>query len=495
MKNKVFYDVVSKTKLIDVFTKNKVMLKTYFGELVRNPWALDFSDAKTVQELMEAPIWSSQPFTPEQLYRRNGVMTITPDTHGIILTGSGSGSSGRAGFRYSLPEIITDKKVIYEVEVRVNKTVDTPTYGQNTTLFATWLPGSDGQGPLGFELQPIAVACRTPETSRSVAWPSGVTIYDDLTLRLEYGLKTGKAKWYVNGELIYQTTIPTEYKPAEIAQINIAGTSSAGAQPESNVKVYSTDITLEEDSGAITTTLYAMPTVGQAWYDTVEKLSSDDSVYYNDTDGAKTILSTTGRDLVVNDEHHHLDWVANQSNSFVVKHPLIDSGKLEYTVSVKTFTGETSNVNWNDSPLFQIGTLSHIPNQSKEYMSSATPISFGPSFQEPDHDKDNFTIMSKNVYTQPYPNSEAIATQAYWGDHMVSGPYTYKITYDFDNGTYSYGRPYTTFASGNLRDLPYFRSNTDLAEKPNSYAIILVNSDNTAKAELNNVRVDWTHEV
>ena len=32
MKNKNFYNVVNKTKLIDVFKKNKVMYNTYFGK-------------------------------------------------------------------------------------------------------------------------------------------------------------------------------------------------------------------------------------------------------------------------------------------------------------------------------------------------------------------------------------------------------------------------------------------------------------------------------
>ena len=55
MKNKNFYNVVNKTKLIDVFKKNKVMMNTYFGQLPSTTGLyLDFTKQDVYNKLVNA---------------------------------------------------------------------------------------------------------------------------------------------------------------------------------------------------------------------------------------------------------------------------------------------------------------------------------------------------------------------------------------------------------------------------------------------------------
>ena len=76
MKNKNFYNVVNKTKLIDVFKKNKVMMNTYFGQLPSTGLYLDFTKQDTFNELVNAPGWvAAQEHTDFTLYRRNNNFT------------------------------------------------------------------------------------------------------------------------------------------------------------------------------------------------------------------------------------------------------------------------------------------------------------------------------------------------------------------------------------------------------------------------------------
>lgn len=163
MKNKTFYDVVSKTKLLDIFKKNKVMYNTYFGkEQPIGPvvnWSLDFSNPETQQEFVNAPVYTSSDFEPGKLYKRNANMVITPLELGTNIQGDGSGSSGRAGFKYVFPEVPTGKVVTIEHEILINKPAE-PSYATTTNLYSLFLANPTSTTPFGISLSPSSINCR-----------------------------------------------------------------------------------------------------------------------------------------------------------------------------------------------------------------------------------------------------------------------------------------------------------------------------------------------
>lgn len=172
MKNKTFYNVVSKTKLLDIFKKNKVMYNTYFGkEQPVGPvvnWSLDFSNPETQQEFINAPVYTSSDFEPGKLYKRNANMIITPVELGTIILGDGSGSSGRAGFKYVFPEVPTGKVVTIEHEIKINKSIDEPTYASNTNLYSLFLANPTGTTPFGISLNPGKINVRNSSGTDAV---------------------------------------------------------------------------------------------------------------------------------------------------------------------------------------------------------------------------------------------------------------------------------------------------------------------------------------
>lgn len=247
MRNKKFYNVVNKTKLLKVFKKNKVMYNTYFGkEQPVGNWTLDFSNPETQQEFVNAPIYNASDFEPGELYKRNNVMIITPLDLGTTISGSGAGSKGRAGFRYVFPEVPTGKVVTIEHQVKVNKTVDEPTYTTTTNLYSLFLSNPTNTIPFGISLSPSSINCRNTSASDSANynWPEGITIYDKLTIKMEYNDVTKICKYYVNDILLHTTpAIETATAPYAITPVAV---SNNIAQNESNVTLYSVDITVSE---------------------------------------------------------------------------------------------------------------------------------------------------------------------------------------------------------------------------------------------------------
>ena len=168
-KNKTFYNVVSKTKLLDIFKKNKVMFNTYFG-LASEPtnWSLDFSNPETQQEFVNAPVYSSSDFEPGKLYKRNDLMIITPQEIGTIILGNGSGSSGRAGYRYVFPEVPTGKVITIEHEFKINKATEEPAYASNTNLYSIFFANPSSTTPFGIGLTLSNINCRNSSGTDSV---------------------------------------------------------------------------------------------------------------------------------------------------------------------------------------------------------------------------------------------------------------------------------------------------------------------------------------
>ena len=250
MKNKNFYNVVNKTKLIDVFKKNKVMMNTYFGkEQPIGPvvnWALDFSNPETQQEFVNAPVYSANDFEPGKLYKRNAKMIIEPLELGTNIKGDGSGSKGRAGYKYVFPEVPTGKVVTIEHQVKINKTVEAPTYATTTNLYSLFLANPTGTTPFGIALSPSSINCRNSSGSDSADynWPEGLTIYDQLTLKMEYNDVTKICKYYINDTLLHTTpAIETAEAPYAITP---SAASNNTAQTETSITLYSVDVTVSE---------------------------------------------------------------------------------------------------------------------------------------------------------------------------------------------------------------------------------------------------------
>ena len=129
MRNKKFYNVVNKTKLLKVFENNKVMYETYFGVKGPEPgpagsYSLDFTQEDTFNSLVNAPNWNDKEEHPDfTLYRRantfsqiltdEGTNLFLEDSTktyrlGLVTTGSstlGNKFSYEINFRLNLPEV------------------------------------------------------------------------------------------------------------------------------------------------------------------------------------------------------------------------------------------------------------------------------------------------------------------------------------------------------------------------------------------------------
>ena len=120
MKNKNFYNVVNKTKLIDVFKKNKVMMNTYFGQLPATGLYLDFAKQDTFNELVNAPGWvASEPHTDFTLYRRADNFTQELSADGTTLSTTGTTKTDRYGLTITGSKTL-GKKFMYEINFQLN---------------------------------------------------------------------------------------------------------------------------------------------------------------------------------------------------------------------------------------------------------------------------------------------------------------------------------------------------------------------------------------
>ena len=122
MKNKNFYNVVNKTKLINVFKKNKVMMNTYFGQLPATGLSLDFTKQDTFNELVNAPGWvATEEHTDFTLYRRNNNFTqvLSHEPDGTILSTTGTTSHDRYGLAMTGSPSLGNK-YMYEANFQLN---------------------------------------------------------------------------------------------------------------------------------------------------------------------------------------------------------------------------------------------------------------------------------------------------------------------------------------------------------------------------------------
>lgn len=145
MKNKNFYNVVDKTKLIDVFKKNKVMMNTYFGQLPSTGLYLDFTKQDTFNELVNAPSWvASEEHTDFTLYRRKNNFTQVLSADGTTLSTTGTTSQDRYGLTITGSNTLGNK-YIYEVNFQLNWNGE-PVESTNKTLLGFFFATDPNSG-------------------------------------------------------------------------------------------------------------------------------------------------------------------------------------------------------------------------------------------------------------------------------------------------------------------------------------------------------------
>ena len=163
MKNKNFYNVVNKTKLIDVFKKNKVMMNTYFGQLPSTGLYLDFTKQDTFNELVNAPSWvKSEEHTDFTLYRRNNNFTQVLSADGTTLSTTGTTSRDRYGLTITGSKTLGNK-FMYEANFQLNWTGE-PVESTNKTLL-TFFFGTD---PNASDHTRVSVITNNGSTSISI---------------------------------------------------------------------------------------------------------------------------------------------------------------------------------------------------------------------------------------------------------------------------------------------------------------------------------------
>ena len=242
MKNKNFYNVVNKTKLIDVFKKNKVMMNTYFGQLPSTTGLdLDFTKEDVYNQLVNASPWiASEPHDDFTIYRRNANFTTSYGSFGAGLQTTGTSSTDRYGMVTTAGPGLGNK-VMYEITF-------TPTWnGQpvesTKRQLVTWFIGSD---PTETDHTRIMINAKDGNSTLSV---DTITVEGSSSrtqvaeIPFSYGLTpTMKLIWDPDNhtlEFIFNVnsigTYP--YYGGPLGYANIAGTSQAAYKPNSALAV------------------------------------------------------------------------------------------------------------------------------------------------------------------------------------------------------------------------------------------------------------------
>ena len=247
MKNKNFYNVVNKTKLIDVFKKNKVMMNTYFGQLPATGLSLDFTKQDTFNELVNASPWvASEPHTDFTLYRRadNFTQVLSHEPDGTILSTTGTAKTDRYGLTMTGSSKLGDK-FFYFIKYELNWTKqpvestnrillswfmgDNPTAGDHTRITLNALNGNSK-----LKLETITTE---GSTSRTVVYESPFFIRSgELIIRWDRTNHTI--------ELVIDSksrgTFP--YYGGSLGYASIAGTGQAAYKPETSLLIRDIEI-------------------------------------------------------------------------------------------------------------------------------------------------------------------------------------------------------------------------------------------------------------
>ena len=246
MKNKTFYNVVNKTKLIDVFKKNKVMTATYFGQLSANSLDLDFTKQDTYNKLVNASPWvASEPHTDYTIYRRNANFSQELTSEGTKLFTTGNASTDRYGMVTTAGPGLGNK-ISYKVEFNFNWT-GTPVESAEKALI-TWFIGNNpsdadhtrfninaANGSTTIAFQAISVE---GNTSRVPLTEISFTPNVNHTIQLIWDLDNHTIQIFLDNNTLGSYPFYGE----TVGYVNLAGTSQAAYKPETSLTVKSIEI-------------------------------------------------------------------------------------------------------------------------------------------------------------------------------------------------------------------------------------------------------------
>ena len=248
MKNKNFYNVVNKTKLIDVFKKNKVMMNTYFGQLPSTGLYLDFTKQDTFNELVNAPGWVAAEEHPDfTLYRRNNNFTQVLSADGTTLSTTGTTSHDRYGLTITGSKTLGNK-FMYEANFQLNWNGE-PVESTNKTLLAFFF----GDDPNSGDHTRVNVVTNNGSTSISIEaiTQEGSTSRTLLT-STEFAYNTVKKlqiKYDLNNHTIEMVLDDNSlgvfaFYGGSLGYASIGGTSQAAYKPNTNLLIK--DILIKE---------------------------------------------------------------------------------------------------------------------------------------------------------------------------------------------------------------------------------------------------------
>ena len=246
MKNKNFYNVVNKTKLIDVFKKNKVMMNTYFGQLPSTGLYLDFTKQDTFNELVNAPGWvAAEEHTDFTLYRRNNNFTQVLSADGTTLSTTGATSRDRYGLTITGSKTLGNK-FMYEINFQLNWTGQ-PVETSNKTLLNFFF----GDDPNAGDHTRCSVVTNNGNTTISIEaiTEKGSTSRSLLTSR-EFAPNTMKKlqiKYDLNNHTIEMVLDDNSlgvfaFYGGSLGYSTIGGTSQASYKPNTNLLIKDIEI-------------------------------------------------------------------------------------------------------------------------------------------------------------------------------------------------------------------------------------------------------------
>ena len=248
MKNKNFYNVVNKTKLIDVFKKNKVMMNTYFGQLPSTGLYLDFTKQDTFNELVNASPWiTSEEHTDFTLYRRNNNFTQVLSADGTTLSTTGTTSQDRYGLTITGSNTLGNK-FMYEANFQLNWTGE-PVESKNRPLLNFFF----GDDPNAGDHTRVSVIANNGSTTISIeAITQEGSTSRTLLGSMEFAYNTVK-KLQVKYDLANHTIEMVlddnslgvfAFYGGSLGYATIGGTSTANYKPSTNLLIK--DIKIEE---------------------------------------------------------------------------------------------------------------------------------------------------------------------------------------------------------------------------------------------------------
>ena len=248
MKNKNFYNVVNKTKLIDVFKKNKVMMDTYFGQLPSTGLYLDFTKQDTYNELVNAPAWvASEEHTDFTLYRRADNFTQVLSADGTTLSTTGTAKTDRYGLAMTGSHSLGNKYMC-EANFQLNWTGQ-PVETSNRTLLSFFLGDDPNAGDHtrvnvitnnGTTTISIEAITQEGSTSRTTLASTEFAYNTVKKLQIKYDLNNHTIEMILDDNSLGVFA----FYGGPLGYVNIAGTKQADYKPNTNLLIK--DIKIEE---------------------------------------------------------------------------------------------------------------------------------------------------------------------------------------------------------------------------------------------------------